>query len=101
MNPYDIEINPKTFKSEEYPIDTKQKFNQLFEYEQEEVIDFVKRALVTGELVLIQAFVEQWGLCDEKEINLGLLSAIDPTNMDIEKREQYQTAENFLKMIGE
>jgi hypothetical protein len=95
MNPYEVEINPENFKSEEYPI-TLEVFNELIELHQECVYDFLHYAIETNQLVSINAYTEQWGLPDELEVLLGEFLTIPK---DSKNQEGYTDPREIFKML--
>jgi hypothetical protein len=97
MNPYKVEINQVTFKSEEYPI-TLEVFDELNSLYQEAVYEYLHYAMEHDKLVCLKAYTEQWGLPDELDILLGNCSYIDKDSIN---PGEYQDPRELFKIFKE
>jgi hypothetical protein len=98
MNPLTVEINPVTFKSEEYPI-TLEVFDELNNLYQEAVYEYLHYAIEHNQLISLKAYTEQWGLPDELDVLLGECSYIP--NDSINHSEYHDPREVFKLLRGE
>jgi len=97
MNPYKIEINQVTFKSDDYPI-TLEVFDELNSLYQEAVYEYLHYAMEHDKLVCLTAYTEQWGLPDELDILLGKCSYI---SKDLVNPGEYQDPRELFKIFRE